>query len=281
LFSSFERQIPLPRNQAVELGNLFPWEDQVRLLHSITSAQYIGAVDHGLPQEIEQDVLGAVNQASGISATMNARPYILQPEDRRFEPTDAITDGVWCLGYSIAKSKSLEELHKREDQKVTGETTKIVKWTASLLKLVLHIPKIAKKCKETKANNQTEAPKDVEAHKACVMCPGVSESLPIFSPLRIASKQHFFPKLYLPLIFAEYKKSGADLRQAFHQIQIYCIFGVELLAALGVTDFPVWGVVTGATTGSIIMAWKSSKSDERKVPVAAHSSSKPRSNVSV
>jgi hypothetical protein len=191
---------------------------------------------------------------------------------------------VWCLGYSITKSKSLNERHQTEDQKVTGETTKIIKWTASLLKLVLNISKITKKCKETKANDETEAPEDVEGeHKACVMCPGVSESLPIFSPLRIASEKHFFPKLYLPLIFAEYKKSAADLHQAFHQIQIYCVFGVELLAALGVTDFPVWGVVTGATTGSIIMAWKSSKSDERKVPVATRSKSKPpaRSNVSV
>ncbi len=164
---------------------------------------------------------------------------------------------------------------------IRWKTRKLQVWTASLLKLVLSIPKIAKKCKETKSN---EAPEEVEGkHKACVMCPGVSESLPIFSPLRIAGEGHFFPKLYLPLIFAEYKKSAEDLRQAFHQIQIYCIFGVELLAALGVTDFPVWGVVTGATKGSIIMAWKSSKSDERKVPVATRSKKNPppRSNVSV
>ena len=165
----------------------------------MTLAQYNGAVDYGLPQEIERDVLGAHNQASGISATMNAKPYILQPEDRRFEPADAVMDGVWCLGYSIAKSKSLDGRHKTEDQKVTGETTKIIKWTASLLKLILNIPKITKKCKETKGKNQTESPEDVEGeHKACVMCPGVSECLPIFPPLRIASEGHFFSKTLPP-----------------------------------------------------------------------------------
>jgi hypothetical protein len=281
LYFSVERQIPLPRNQAVELGSLFPWEDQVGLLHTLTLAQYAGAVDYGVPREVERDVLDAHSRASNISATMNVKPYILQPEDRRFEPADAIMDGVWCLGYSIAKPKFLD---KTEDQKITGEPTKIIKWTASLLKLVLSIPLIARKCKETKGNNQTEPPEEVEGkHNACVMCPGVSESLPIFSPLRIPGEGHLFPKLYLPLIFAEYKKSADDLRQAFHQIQIYCTFGVELLAALGVTDFPVWGVVAGATKGSIIMAWKSSKSDEKKVPVATRSKKHPpaRSTVSV
>jgi len=162
-----------------------------------------------------------------------------------------------------------------EDQ-VIGEPTTIVKWTASLLELVLNIPKITKKCIETQASNQIEAPEGVQGgHKARVVCPGVSESLPIFSPFRIPSEKPFFPKLYLPLIFAEYKKSAADLKQAFHQIQIYCIFGVEMLAALDVTDFPVWGVVTGATTGSIVMAWKSSKSDESKMPVATRPGANP------
>ena len=284
LVSSVERQIPLPRNQAVELGNLFPWEDQVRLLDELTLEQYLGTKVYGLSQEVRRDVLGAHNQASNIAATMNEKPYILRPEDRRFEPADAITDGVWCLSYSIAKPKALGGRYKTEDQKAVSEPTKIIKWTASLLKIVLSIPTIVRRCKETKPDNQTEAPEDVEGeHKACVMCPGVSESLPIFPPLRIPGEGHVFPKLYLPLIFAEYKKSTSDLRQAFHQIQIYCTFGVELLAALGVTDFPVWGVVAGATKGSIIMAWKSSKSDELKVPVATRSRSKlpARSNVRV
>jgi len=272
-----ERQIPLPRNQAVELGGLFLWEDQATLLRALTLDQYNGVVGYGLSEDVGHDVFDALGRAINILTTMNAKPYILQPEDRCFEPADAIMDGVWCLGYSIAKPKT-------EDQKITREPTKIIKWTASLLKLVSSIPMIARKCKEAKGNNQTKPQEKVDGkHNACVMCPGVSESLPIFSPLRIPSGGHLFPKLYLPLIFTEYKKSASDLRQAFHQIQIYCTFGVELLAALGVTDFPVWGVVTGATKGSIIMAWKSSKSDELKVPVATRSRNKPpaRSDVRV
>jgi hypothetical protein len=279
-----ERQIPLPKNQAVELGSLFRWEDQARLLDALTLEQYIGTAEYGISREVRRDVLDTHSRASNIAATMNAKPYILQPEDRRFEPADAITDGVWCLGYSIAKPKAMGGPYKTEDQKATGEPTKIIKWTASLLKIVLSIPTIVRKCKQTKGNNQTEPPEEVEEeHNACVMCPGISESLPIFPPLRIPGEGHLFPKLYLPLIFAEYKKSANDLRQAFHQIQIYCTFGVELLAALGVTDFPVWGVVAGATKGSIIMAWKSSKSDEKKVPVATRSKKHPpaRSTVSV
>ena len=94
LVSSVERQIPLPRNHAVELGNLFPWEDPVRFLHSISLAQYIAAVDYGMSEEVRRDVFDAHGRANNISATMNAKPYILQPEDRRFEPVDAIPDGM-------------------------------------------------------------------------------------------------------------------------------------------------------------------------------------------
>ena len=65
-------------------------------------------------------MLDAHSQASDIAAIMSAKPYILQPEDRRFEPADAIMDGVWCLGYSIAKPNTLDGQHKMEDQKVTG-----------------------------------------------------------------------------------------------------------------------------------------------------------------
>ncbi len=43
---------------------------------------------------------------------------------------------------------------------------------------------------------------------------------------------------------------------------MYCIFGVGFLAAMGINDFPVFGVVTAGTEGEIIMAWKSSKSAE-------------------
>ena len=66
--------------------------------------------------------------------------------------------------------------------------------------------------------------------------------------------------LYLPFIFVENKQATKNLCQALHQAQMYCIFGVEFLAALGITDFPVFGIVLAATEGEIIMIWKSTKS---------------------
>jgi hypothetical protein len=71
-----------------------------------------------------------------------------------------------------------------------------------------------------------------------------------------------FLRFYFPFIYVENKRATKSLRQALHQCQMYCIFGVEFLAALGITDFPVFGVITAGTEGEIIMAWKSSNSVE-------------------
>jgi hypothetical protein len=84
--------------------------------------------------------------------------------------------------------------------------------------------------------------------------------LPNPSPFSVEDDN--FLRFYFPFIYVENKRATKSLRQALHQCQMYCIFGVEFLAALGITDFPVFGVITAGTEGEIIMAWKSSKSVE-------------------
>ena len=55
----------------------------------------------------------------------------------------------------------------------------------------------------------------------------------------------------------ENKKDGKTVLQAFNQCRIYCISGVNFLAALGIISVPVYGLVTTGMQGTIMVAWKS------------------------
>jgi hypothetical protein len=165
------------------------------------------------------------------------------------------------LDYFVKESKTTDKRAKVD---------KSVRWIDSFFKLVSKFPTIKKKCKnseetkesrdrKTSRKEDSSVKKQGEDHSACLMAPCVTKSLPTFSSPPVPETT--FPKLYVPFIFAEYKRSTYSLEQAYHQIQMYCIFGVEFLASIGLTDFPVWGLVTAGTRGSLIMAWKSTKKE--------------------
>lgn len=257
---SKERSIMLPKNQGTDLGSLFPREDQAVLLHDLLLAQYNSAAATDLPTSVYQDIHNSHGDAIVILGSMRSKPkdFGLRPDDRAYEPAEAIVDGLWCIDYNIAKPADEQEY----------EGNAVAQWTSSFLKLSKNIPVIKKTCKDMpKADTQAKTSEENHGnHRACLICPYVSESLPTYPPLWAMGNGHTFPKLYLPFIFSEYKRSPNGLQQAFYQIQMYCIFGVEFLAALGVSDTPVWGVVTGGTEGSVIMAWKSTMSDEVQKP---------------
>ncbi|KAL4063391.1 hypothetical protein V8B97DRAFT_1992062 [Scleroderma yunnanense] len=72
-----------------------------------------------------------------------------------------------------------------------------------------------------------------------------------------------FDSLSLPILIAEYKKKDdSGIFKAMNQCRIYLVSAVRFLEALGITDQPVFGLVTKGAEGSILMAWLSGKTEK-------------------
>ena len=248
-----EKSIGLPKNQASENAS-FPDVFQSRLLVLLLMKQS-GVVPVDQPA-VWNSVVSAVKQAMANKERSESTTTTLQAEDRSFEPSTALVDGLYCLEYSVDQTA----MGRKAADKFPG-------WFHSFFSFF----KNPSKPKCTKGKNHTfeyqepstKVTKKVtfnDAHAECLMCPEVTKSLPNPSPFSVEDDNLL--RFYFPFIYVENKQATKSLRQALHQCQMYCIFGVEFLAALGITDFPVFGVITAGTEGEIIMAWKSSKSVE-------------------
>ncbi|KAI0066316.1 hypothetical protein BV25DRAFT_1988737 [Artomyces pyxidatus] len=66
--------------------------------------------------------------------------------------------------------------------------------------------------------------------------------------------------LFLPLFVTQYRKSdAADDVTAPRKLRMHLTAAVKFLAALGIADFPVFGVLMTGTTAAVVCAWTSSK----------------------
>ena len=237
-------------NQA--LGNAsFPDVFQSRLYLLLLHQQQSGI---SVAESIYGSVVSAVQQAVDNKKRSESSAYTVQ--DRSFEPSTALVDGLYCFEYLVNQNT----MEKKSREKSPG-------WFHSFFAFFKKPSK--NKCGKGQERTfeyqepSTKQNKNMifnDAHIDCVMCPEVTESLPNPTPFSVENDS--FLRFFLPFIYIENKKAAKSLRQALHQCQMYCIFGVEFLAALGITDFPIFGVITAATEGEIIMAWKSSKSVE-------------------
>ncbi|KAJ3503041.1 hypothetical protein NLJ89_g8612 [Agrocybe chaxingu] len=97
-----------------------------------------------------------------------------------------------------------------------------------------------------------------DKHKNCFMCPAVTDSFGSHIILH-SVPQKPQTALLVPVFFAEYKKIKDEVEKAFNQCRMYCISGVEFLSTLGIHDFPVFGLVTTGSQGTILMVWKSTR----------------------
>lgn len=70
------------------------------------------------------------------------------------------------------------------------------------------------------------------------------------------------PVVLLPGFIVEYKKRYDKKTQALHQERSYLVSATTMLASLGITNFPIFGLVTSGCVGGLLMAWYS---DKRKV----------------
>jgi hypothetical protein len=245
---SVEKSIGLPKNQAYENPD-FPDVFQSRLFSLLIMDQSRGVRNQ--PTVLDR-VLSAAQQATINTKRSESNPQSIQ--DRSFEPSTALVDALYCLEYCVDHTA----MGKKPTDKVPG-------WFHSFFSFFKKPSK--PKCKngvnhtfdyQNPYTKKTEKMTFNDAHAECLMCPEVTDSLPNTSPLVVEDDKLL--RFYFPFLFVENKRATKSLHQALHQCQMYCIFGVEFLAALGITDFPVFGVITAGTEGEIIMAWKSSKS---------------------
>lgn len=67
--------------------------------------------------------------------------------------------------------------------------------------------------------------------------------------------------LLLPVLLCEYKKVNDSEMKAVNQARSYLVSGVTFLKAQGVTECPVFGLVTNGPKGGVLMAWASTKDE--------------------
>ena len=68
--------------------------------------------------------------------------------------------------------------------------------------------------------------------------------------------------LAIPFLVCEYKKDKHEsARVAQNQRLMYCVSTVRFLAAMGIKDFPIFGLATHGPHGTICAAWVSEKDD--------------------
>jgi hypothetical protein len=67
--------------------------------------------------------------------------------------------------------------------------------------------------------------------------------------------------LLLPGCVVEYKKMDETETKALNQARMYLVSAVTFLSALGITGYPVFGLVTSGKTGGVILAWYSKEQD--------------------
>ncbi|KAF9532571.1 hypothetical protein CPB83DRAFT_806933 [Crepidotus variabilis] len=108
---------------------------------------------------------------------------------------------------------------------------------------------------------ESEKPLDIP-HIRCFVCREVTRALQKDRPLVVPDIPTSPPnaETIIPFVYVEYKRDGAQIHQAFNQIKMYCTSGLEHLSSIGITDFPVWGIVCAGNIGTILMAWKTTKS---------------------
>ncbi|CAL1706020.1 unnamed protein product [Somion occarium] len=70
--------------------------------------------------------------------------------------------------------------------------------------------------------------------------------------------------LLLPVILAEYTKNE-DTDKALHQLYTFMVSAVDKYAHLELKDHPVWGVFINGEEGSVLLAWRSAKTDRTYV----------------
>lgn len=233
--SSVEKSIKLPRNllaaQGVEF-NALPYAKMTVLL--VAAQSCTASLDDELPPATSELAINALLHAHAYLRRvklMHGKHAITSVG----EPHRATVDGTYCLPYAPLKDSSSQSQATKEILPQATSTSNI------------------------------DFPSTVPAYAKCWFCCDVTQQCSHSTttntvPLPKSEPETAAPlKMFVPFIFAEHKRYADEAFKAINQMKLYCITGLEFLASIGITDFPVWGIVTAGSKGVILMAWKSSK----------------------
>lgn len=93
---------------------------------------------------------------------------------------------------------------------------------------------------------------------------GSSDEIPVLNASGLDSENALLsasgPTLLLPILLSEYKKKDeSTITKAMNQMKAYLVSSLHFLAALDVTQQPVFGLVVNGRIGAVIMAWQKNK----------------------
>lgn len=69
-----------------------------------------------------------------------------------------------------------------------------------------------------------------------------------------------------PQLLVKYKRYSGTFLKAFNQVRMYLTSTVAFYAAVGILDWPVFGLATDGTVGHVLMAWRTKTVTTEEVP---------------
>ncbi|CAA7263267.1 unnamed protein product [Cyclocybe aegerita] len=215
---------------------------------SIATRQWLLCADNEVKETSSENVFTVLSQCDSIYHHFNKiNATSIKPDQlvkaMAKDPTNGTTDAVLCVQIPVTSSQKPPE---------SGAVSILTNLMASSSLFSLMKGAIAS---SFSLGNTCSAE---DKHKKCFMCPAVTDSFASHIILH-SVPQKPETALLVPVFFAEYKKIKDEVEKAFNQCRMYCVSGVEFLSTLGVDDFPVFGLVTTGSQGTILMVWKSTR----------------------
>lgn len=232
--------VRLSKNKAVHDGIQ---DDAQSILWSFLATRQREAISYRTHPHLFAVAVKAQERAASKLTGLPSSPYKhrLVATSRLHEPPDATADSVVCTRIPVTQATS--------QLPSSSVGSKPPSWSTLLRK---YVPGLKYTCKGAKSDK----------HLDCRVCLSVTEHPPASTMLMASSMQsmaYSATELWAPFLFAEYKRNYDEISKAFHQCQLYVISTVDYLAALGIRDFPIFGIVAAGAQVSVMMAWRCSE----------------------
>ncbi|KIM44003.1 hypothetical protein M413DRAFT_373009 [Hebeloma cylindrosporum] len=235
-----DKTLRCPKNDRVKNPSRYPPLEHAHIQNKLATNQAFEGANQGVSSVIGFLLAKASLHAASLIQVFTSNPTQVPTE--RNEPSTARADGVLLVNVPPINPVPAA---KPSDLILEGTIVRIYD-----SKTYSEVPKPS--CSQPLPST----------HEDCLMCPAVTEHLDSSSGTRPCLRVNPIERrcnasLCVPFFCVENKKDDKTVLQAFNQCRIYCISCVKLLAALGITGFPVYGLVTTGLQGTIMVAWNS------------------------
>jgi len=281
---SQEKTVHCPKNDFIGNPSQYPIKWQADVQSALTVLQNTESILRPISNDVRSIVEELAKDANEIRKFFDYNsPEI--PLDQRKEPSSAKADGILTITVHPINSTLQSTTTVPADHRTTiPPGSSVTAHPVSLKGEIVHLFETGTYWKGKEPTSYVPSPSgsatqshtlpgkpdptshaegtslETSLHLSCLMCPAVTEHLRTGTHTchqvnPITKRPNAL--LCVPFFFTEYKKDDKSVIQAFNQCKIYCISGLKFLAALGITGFPVYGLVTTGLQGTIMMAWSS------------------------